>query len=57
MALTNHFDNGTHVIKHSLMNWLPVLYVPNFDEGDVISLTVISIMGACLHNAFLRWLN
>ncbi len=57
MALTNHFDNGTHVIKHSLMNWLPVLYVPNFDEGDVISLTVISIMGAFLHNAFLRWLN
>lgn len=48
MALTNHFDNGTHVIKHSLMNWLPSLYVPNFNEGDVISLTVISIMRGML---------
>jgi|GEM_PF-3729056 len=48
MALTNQFDNGTHVIKHSLMNWLPCLYVPNFDESGFSSLTVISIMGGML---------
>lgn len=58
MALTNHLDNGTQLIKHSLIIGLVHFVLPNFLANfsgcQCISFKVISIMGGDRQEKF-KW--